>query len=150
MYNNVGMKVKGVAVAFGVIGFLSSVLIGLSLISNGNRYNNNTILGISVIFGGSLSSWISSLILYGFGQLIDDTAALRDHFTPSFRTSSQYSPSNPVNNPIPAASVVKNTSSSNHLSAKQTDNEPKESLKDINSTNEMTVEEEVAYWKNRK
>ncbi|MCL2487869.1 MAG: hypothetical protein FWE80_04220 [Oscillospiraceae bacterium] len=76
MFKNVGGKIKGLAVFIAVAGIIGSIAAGISIISNGSRYNDTTLLGIGVMFGGSLFSWLSSLFMYGFGELIEKTTEI--------------------------------------------------------------------------
>ena len=68
MFDNIGSKIKGLAIAFTVIGIFASLVIGGLLIES---------IGILVIILGCVFSWIGSLTLYGFGHLIEkvDTIA---------------------------------------------------------------------------
>ncbi len=69
-YDNVGGKIKGLAkVIFGLEAF-SAVIAGILIIA----YDDDlAAFGIIFIFIGILLSWISSLVLYGFGELIEKT-----------------------------------------------------------------------------
>ena len=76
MYSNIGGKIKGVAMAIAVIGALSSIVAGVMMIDEGNGYHgNSTLVGLGWFFiiGGPILSWIGSMTLYGFGELIDKT-----------------------------------------------------------------------------
>ena len=67
MFNNVGYRLQSLSSVFGVIGIISSFVFGVSLISYGAMY---LLLGIIIIFLGFLGSWIFSLIIYGFGEMV--------------------------------------------------------------------------------
>lgn len=71
MYENVGAKIKGVAVIVTAIGFIISVVLFLILISTGTL--PMYALGVAVLIGGMFISWLSSLALYGFGELIENS-----------------------------------------------------------------------------
>ena len=62
MFDNIGSKIKGLAIASTVIGIFASLVIGGLLIES---------IGILVIILGCIFSWIASLTLYGFGHLIE-------------------------------------------------------------------------------
>ena len=64
MFTNIGNKIKGLATILCVLGILVSVIIGFSL------YYANPGLGLIYAGAGSLIAWISSFVLYGFGELI--------------------------------------------------------------------------------
>ena len=68
MFDNIGGKMKGLAVIICCIGIAASVIFGLSLMSN-----DVPLAGVIVIVAGSLSSWIGSFALYGFGQLVENS-----------------------------------------------------------------------------
>ena len=69
MYNNPGKKIKGIANFFGMLGVCASIVWGGTLIINTDK----TITGILIIVLGSLSSWFSFLLLYSYGQLIENS-----------------------------------------------------------------------------
>ena len=68
MFNNIGGKIKGLAEVLCALGIIASVIIGLGM------KNASMILVFLIIAGGSLISWISSFVLYGFGELIETAA----------------------------------------------------------------------------
>ena len=61
MFENVGEKLKSIAVASCVIGIVGSVLVGAVL------FEISVLLGLVVIAVGSLGSWISALAIYALG-----------------------------------------------------------------------------------
>ena len=66
MFDNIGGKIKTLALVCTVIGMIASVLWGLILLSE-----RMVLLGVFVAGLGCLASWISSFLLYGFGELIE-------------------------------------------------------------------------------
>lgn len=70
MFDNIGGKIKGLAMVATCIGILSSFLTGLIMMLGGN------VIGLFVMLLGSFASWLGSLTLYGFGQLIENTDKL--------------------------------------------------------------------------
>ena len=72
MFENIGSKIKTVAIAAFVLGAVASVVLGAMLSQQG-------IIGLFVAAIGVLTSWISSLALYGFGQLIENTDTIAAH-----------------------------------------------------------------------
>ncbi len=72
MFDNVGGKIKGVAVIVTWIGIVVSVISGLVMMSD----EDLIFIAILVMGLGSLGSWLGSLTLYGFGQLIENTDIL--------------------------------------------------------------------------
>ena len=73
MYDNISGKIKGLAK--GIFIFLSvvSVIVGLTLMC----ISEDLILyGLLCAVLGSLFSWVSSWVLYGFGELIEKVSAI--------------------------------------------------------------------------
>ena len=73
MFNNIGRKIKAVAATITWIGIGISVLVGFTTMLSSSRM---VLTGILIILIGSLVSWLSSLTLYGFGQLIENSDIL--------------------------------------------------------------------------
>ena len=73
MFNNIGSKIRGLSIGCFVIGAVVSVILGIALLCN-----NATAMGLIYLFVGPVLSWLSTLLLYGLGQLIDDTAIIRE------------------------------------------------------------------------
>ena len=104
MFNNIGGKIKGLAQFIAWVGIILSFISGIDVISS----YSNFVGGLLVIVIGSILSWIGSFVLYGFGQLIensDDMAEMigvmfEEHrLNPNIKRSSNNSPSKkPVNN----------------------------------------------------
>ena len=85
MFDNIGKKLMDVAKILCWLGIIASLILGIALIAIGtadtSRYNDqatsSVITGIIIIVVGCITSWISSIALYGFGQLIEDNKAMR-------------------------------------------------------------------------
>lgn len=84
-FKNVGKKIMALAKVFMWIGIVCSVLLGLGMIllPDAIKVNGvdipqtaNIICGIFVIVFGSICSWVSELITYGFGHLIESVDKL--------------------------------------------------------------------------
>ena len=78
MFNNIGHKIQVLAKVLCWIGIICWVITGLALMagSSSMTYRLN-VVGILTIIVGVLVSWIGSFLLYGFGQLVEDTHAIR-------------------------------------------------------------------------
>ncbi|OLA93426.1 MAG: hypothetical protein BHW64_06815 [Candidatus Melainabacteria bacterium LEY3_CP_29_8] len=70
MYNNIGNKIKYLAKTAFIVGAIISVIIGILLITAGLN-GIITPVGVLILFVGPFISWLSSWLLYGFGELID-------------------------------------------------------------------------------
>ena len=78
MYNNIGKKVRGLAMVLGWLLLIAGLIVAyLKLVANGYS-GDDTIGWIGLALGafGLISSWP----LYAFGQLVDDTNAIRKQF----------------------------------------------------------------------
>ncbi len=83
MFDNIGGKIKALAKFITWAGIIGSVIAGIVVIGAGGRniygygYSGSFVLqGILTMVLGSLAAWISSFVLYGFGELIEQTAAI--------------------------------------------------------------------------
>ena len=85
MFSNIGGKIKTLAKVICWIGIAASLITGIAAITSGTTVMVNgsfnrisgTAAGVTIIIVGCLASWIGSFFAYGFGQLIEDTAAIR-------------------------------------------------------------------------
>mgnify|MGYP006911755396 FL=1 len=80
MYSNISLKIKSLAKVLCTIGIIISCLAGFLLIVMGILAPRNSpclIIGLPVAGVGSLFSWLSNFLLYGFGQLIENTNVIR-------------------------------------------------------------------------
>ena len=71
-FTNIGMKIKQWAQPIFVIETISAIIGGFILSSNAGA------IGLVVLIGGPIAAWISSALLYAFGQLVEDVHAIRD------------------------------------------------------------------------
>lgn len=67
MYDNIGGKIKGLAFATFIVESISAIITGIALIAEDEDLIP---LGLLILFCGPLVAWVSSWLLYGFGQLI--------------------------------------------------------------------------------
>ena len=93
MFRNIGKKIKTLAKVLCWIGMIGGAVSGLTMIalgvagiglniSSGGSYNFVTsagliILGIVLTVALPLLSWISTFMLYGFGEIVDSVSDLR-------------------------------------------------------------------------
>ena len=77
MFDNIGGKIQGLAKVICWIGIIASVIAGIVMIYDAtSRYYTDTELvwlGIAVAIVGSLLSWVGSFVLYGFGELVENS-----------------------------------------------------------------------------
>ncbi len=71
--DSIGSKIKALAQVLTWVGILCSVILGIILMATDESL---IFSGLIIAILGSLSSWVSSFVLYGFGQLIENTDKL--------------------------------------------------------------------------
>lgn len=76
MFKQIGKKIKVLAVVFTCLGMLGSIITGIILMANEMPE------GALIMAGGILVSWISSFVLYGFGELIDQVCIIARNTSP--------------------------------------------------------------------
>ena len=81
MYSNIGKKIKVLTVIVTVILMLGALGTGAYFIVEGMDYFDYggdyfVYIGIAIAVGGPILAWIMSFVMYGFGQLIDNTDKL--------------------------------------------------------------------------
>ncbi len=105
MFNNIGKKIKTLAVVLCWIGIALSIIGGFILMTTINRSAAGFFLGILESGLGFLASWIGSFLLYGFGELIDKTADIerntRPHTAPTATSWQPYVNQTGSTNPPP-------------------------------------------------
>ncbi|MBR2466782.1 MAG: hypothetical protein IKB38_07655 [Clostridia bacterium] len=79
MYTEIGKKIKLLAMVTAVVMALISVVGGFSIIAEG--YLEDVIAGLLVMLVGVLVAWVSSWVLYGFGELIDKTVSIEERLS---------------------------------------------------------------------
>ena len=67
MYDNIGRKIKGLAKAFFILEATAAIIAGIVLMANDEG------IGLLVLILGPVVAWVSTWLLYGFGELIDKT-----------------------------------------------------------------------------
>jgi len=82
MYKNIGKKIKTLAKVLAWIGIMLSVLFGLALILLDEGETQTTVAGVFYILLGPVISWLGSLMMYGFGQLVDNSDRIANQIAP--------------------------------------------------------------------
>ena len=73
MFENIGGKIKGLAQIFFFLEAVVAIILGFFVCS----INEGLVfLGVVVMFVGPLVAWVSAWLLYGFGELIENTAEI--------------------------------------------------------------------------
>ena len=68
MYDNIGGKIKGLAKASFIVAAIAEVITGIALMA---ADEDLILYGLLVLVVGPIVAWVSSWLLYGFGELID-------------------------------------------------------------------------------
>ena len=82
MFDNIGKKIKTLAATIALVGIIVSIITGVIILGIGADMGFGVGgeglvgLGIMIIIIGSLISWVSSFVLYGFGELIEKTTEI--------------------------------------------------------------------------
>ena len=68
MYNNIGKKIKMLAKVIFFVEAIAAIFGGISVIG---LDEDLAVVGILIMIVGSVFAWVSSWLLYGFGEIID-------------------------------------------------------------------------------
>jgi len=71
MFTNIGGKIKTTAAVFCWIIIIASVISGIVMMAN-----DEVAAGLIIIVAGSLIGWVSSFMLYGFGELVENSCII--------------------------------------------------------------------------
>lgn len=74
LYTNIGHKIKNLAKILFIIEAIAAIIIGICLIEDWQE-----LIGTITIIAGPIIAWISSWILYAFGELVEKTCASENH-----------------------------------------------------------------------
>lgn len=103
LFENVGGKLKTLAIVATVIGMMGSVIAGFIF------FTISPITGILIILGGCLCSWLGSLAMYGLGQAVENTdkiLAIQRKLAQTPPSASPTAEHSPMTNAPQAASPV--------------------------------------------
>lgn len=137
MYSNIGKKIKGLAVFVALVGIIASIVGGGRTIAigydGGYFWSTNDdfmiFIGVLIIVIGSLISWVSGFVLYGFGQLVENSDTVARYFSRSAPSPGQAPKRNfdpqtgaPINAPaepkVPVADRIQNAVDKGFIAAK--------------------------------
>ena len=77
MYDNIGGKIKGLAKASFIVAAIAEAITGIALMAS----DEDLILyGLLVLIAGPIITWVSSWLLYGFGQLIENSDIIAEEY----------------------------------------------------------------------
>ncbi|MBQ7037187.1 MAG: hypothetical protein IJN74_06880 [Clostridia bacterium] len=70
MYENIGEKIKTLAMT------IAAIIAGIGALAGLVLMRSNPIFGVLIIVAVAIIAWVSSLVLYGFGELITKVSIL--------------------------------------------------------------------------
>lgn len=101
MFDSIGKKLQSLAETLCWLGIIASILWAIVLWAQDSYRHSTAALGFGVLIGGCLVSWLSSLFIYAFGQLVEDIHNMQ---TPSCSNTPLSTPAEePHNNDSDAA-----------------------------------------------
>ena len=74
MFDDIGGKIKIIGQIFCWVGIACAVIAGALCIAYGQ-----TVSGLLIAMVGSLVAWISSIMIYGFGQLVQNSDIIAEN-----------------------------------------------------------------------
>jgi len=70
MYDNIGGKIKGLAKIMFIVEAIGAVITGIVLLATDDDL---IFSGLLTLFCGPITAWVSSWVLYAFGELVEKT-----------------------------------------------------------------------------
>ncbi len=89
MYDNIGSKIKGLAKITFYVEAIAAVIGGISLMAEDEEL---AAMGFLLMIVGPLVAWVSTWLIYGFGELIDKTCDIAQNTSASTTKSAAHSP----------------------------------------------------------
>ena len=71
MFDNIGSKIKTLAKVVCWIGIIGSIIAGIAMIATMGSVG--VLPGLLTIVLGALLSWVGSFVLYGFGEMVENS-----------------------------------------------------------------------------
>lgn len=103
MYDDIGVKLKGFAKGIFIVEAIGSFIAGVILMLNdsgdfGSIFEPG-LLGVLIMIFGPIAAWVSSLFIYGFGELIDKACEIAENTSPKSESVPTAEPENEVQAP---------------------------------------------------
>lgn len=96
MFDRIGEKIKTVAKVIFWLGVAVGFIVAYFIGEAGNNY-----VGIFIFLVGILISWLGTYLLYGFGELVDNSSKILDRLDRLARPNTRLNILTNMNNPIP-------------------------------------------------
>lgn len=77
MYKNIGGKIKKRSQLIAIVEIIAVVIIGINLFASNSAAG--MIAGLCIMIVGCLAAWISSWLLYGFGEIIEKVSLIEEN-----------------------------------------------------------------------
>lgn len=74
MFENIGGKLKSLAMIVCCLGIICSIILAIVLWAGNSRYYPTVGTGFGVLIGGCVLSYIGSMMTYAFGELVENSA----------------------------------------------------------------------------
>jgi len=78
MFDDIGKKIKQIAVVAAYLIIVVSAIMGLKIIADSDFELLGMLLGVVVIVAGVVCAFLSNCLLYGYGQLIENSQIIAD------------------------------------------------------------------------
>lgn len=88
MFDNIGEKIKTLAKVVCWVGIIASVVMGFVAVASTNDETAGFFSLVLIAGLGSLGSWVGSFVLYGFGELVSNSAIVAETLKVSKKTDS--------------------------------------------------------------
>lgn len=108
MFNDIGNKIKKLASVVAWMGIIASIIIGIVLMVTDEEL---ILLGLIIAIAGSISSWVGSFVLFGFGELVDNSTIIVQKLNDNSSKSNVYNAFEPV---LPVNQTIKNKTKIKH------------------------------------
>lgn len=79
MFRNIGAKIKGIAQFITWIGIIPTIVLFCILASSGE--GRFVAIGFVILIIGVIISWLSSILLYAFGHLVENSDTIAENST---------------------------------------------------------------------
>lgn len=84
MFDNIGGKIKKLASFIAWLGIIISIIIGIAFMATDEEL---FLVGLIIAIIGGVSSWVGSFLLYGFGELVENSSIIAQKRNENFHES---------------------------------------------------------------
>ena len=116
MYDNIGEKIKGLARVMFIVEAIAAVITGIALMGSDE---DMILIGLLVMVVGPIVAWVSSWLLYGFGELIDNACIIAGNTRALKKASTNFNTANNAINKMEGAKSFFESIPANQTSTRQ-------------------------------